>query len=238
MTPATLTALIDGTWPAKSIETVDGWSIRTGAGGGSRVSCASQRAAGSDIAIAESAMRDLGQTPIFMARHGDDTLDEDLAARGYLIKDPVTYYTCPTATLTDQRPPTLSCFQVWPPLAAQVEIWGAGGIDAPRLAIMDRSAGPKTTVLGRVNDTPAGTAFAAIHEGTAMLHAIETARAFRRMGVGRNMITGLAFWARENNADTIALLVTTANTAANALYSSMGFRAAGGYHYRIHPEAT
>jgi len=152
---------------------------------------------------------------------------------GYAIKDPVTFYTCPTETLTTQRPPPVTCFEVWPPLAAQAEIWAAGGIDAPRLAIMDRAAGPKTSVLGRVKDTPAGTAFAAIHDGTAMLHAIETAQASRRKGVGRNMIRGLAFWAQSQNAHTIALLVTKANVAANALYASMGFMAVGGYHYRI-----
>lgn len=182
-------------------------------------------------------MRALGQTPLFMVRHGEDALDAELADRGYSIKDPVTFYTCRAETLTTQRPPPVSCFEVFPPLAAQAEIWAAGGIDAPRLAIMDRVAGPKTSALGRVSDTPAGTAFVAIHDGTAMLHAIETAQAYRRQGVGRNMILGLAFWAQSQNAQTIALLVTKANVGANALYASMGFVAVGGYHYRIHPEA-
>jgi len=103
---------------------------------------------------------------------------------------------------------------------------------------MHRAAGPKTTVLGRVHDTPAGTAFAAIHNDTAMLHAIETSHAFRRQGLGRHMIRALAFWAQDHGASQVALLVTRTNVAANALYSSMGFTAVGGYHYRIHPEAT
>lgn len=237
MTPDKLTALIDATWPAKSIRDVDGWTVRTGAGGGSRVSCASQIAFGAKINDAEKSMLALGQTPLFMVRHGEGALDRNLERNGYIVKDPVTFYTCPIETLTTQRPPAVSSFEVWPPLATQVEIWDAGGVDAARLAIMGRVTGAKTTVLGRANDTPAGSAFAAIQDGTVMLHAIETAVAFRRQGVGRHMIRALAFWAQGQSAETVALLVTTANVGANALYASMGFAPVGGYHYRIHPEA-
>lgn len=237
MTPASLTALIDSTWPAKSIREIDGWTIREGVGAGSRVSAASQLAPDANIADAECAMRDLGQPRLFMVRAGEDTLDAELSDRGYGIKDPVTIYTAPTSDLATQRPQSATCFEVWPPLATQAEIWDAGGIDDARLAVMARVQGPKTTVLGRVHDTPAGTAFAAIHEGTAMLHAIETAHAFRRQGLGRNMIRALAFWAQARQAHTTALLVTKANVGANKLYTSLGMTPAGGYHYRIHPEA-
>jgi ribosomal protein S18 acetylase RimI-like enzyme len=237
MTPQDLTALIDATWPAKSFAHQDGWTIRNGAGGGSRVSAASQLEPDATLASAEVAMRALGQTPLFMVRHGENTLDKTLDAAGYRIKDPVTYYTAPIAQIATQRPPAVTCFQVWPPLATQAEIWDAGGIDDARLAIMARATGPKTTVLGRVHDTPAGTAFGAIYDGTAMLHAIETTHAFRRQGLGRHMIRALAFWAQERDAHTISLLVTKANVAANALYTSLGLTPVGGYHYRIHPEA-
>jgi len=238
MTPQALTHLIDATWPAKCIHDVAGWSIRTGGGGGSRVSAATatHTARIDDRALAETAMRDLQQTPLFMVRHDEDALDAALANDGYLTKDPVTYYTTPTAALATHRPPAVSCFEVWPPLATQAEIWDAGGVDEARLAVMSRAQGPKTTVLGRIHDTPAGTAFAAIHNGTAMLHAIETSHAFRRQGVARNMIRALAFWASDRGADQIALLVTRANSGANALYTSLGMTPVGGYHYRIHPE--
>ena len=239
MTPETLTSLIDATWPAKSLRDVDGWTIREGAGGGSRVSAATatEHANPEEHPIAADAMRELGQTPLFMVRTSEDKLDALLDQDGYIIKDPVTYYTAPTELLAVQRPPAVTCFQVWPQLAAQAEIWAEGGIDAARLAIMHRVAGAKTTVLGRQNDTPAGTAFAAIHNGTAMFHAIETATAFRRQGLGRHMLTALSFWAKEQGADTVALLVTRANVGANALYTSLGMTPVGGYHYRIKLEA-
>lgn len=237
MTPQALTVLINATWPAKSIVDQGGWTIRNGAGGGSRVSAASQLMPDAQIATAEAAMRTLRQTPLFMVRHGEDALENALTATGYTVKDPVSYYTAPTAKIATQRPPAVTCFQVWPPLATQAEIWDAGGVDDAHLAIMARATGPKTAVLGRVHDTPAGTAFAAIHDGTAMIHAIETAHAFRRQGLGRHMIRALAFWAQDHNAHTIALLVTKANIAANTLYTSLGMTPVGGYHYRIHPEA-
>ena len=237
MTPETLTALIDGTWPAKSITQVNGWTIREGAGAGSRVSAASQTVSGARIDEAETAMRALKQPLLFMVREGETGLDASLADRRYLIKDPVTFYSAPTELLAIERPASATCFDVWPPLATQAEIWEAGGIESARLAVMARANGPKTTVLGRVHDTPAGTAFAAIHNGIAMLHAIETSHAFRRQGLGRRMIRALAFWAKSRDAHTVTLLVTTANVPANALYTSLGMTPVGGYHYRIHPEA-
>lgn len=238
MTPETLTSVIDATWPAKSMRDVAGWTIREGAGGGSRVSAATatKDANLEEHPLAASAMRKLGQTPLFMVRAGEESLDAMLESDGYIIKDPVIFYTAPTAVLATQRPPAVSCFEVWPPLAAQAEIWAAGGIDAARLAIMERAKGPKTSILGRLNDTPAGTAFTAIHDGTAMFHAIETATAFRRQGLGRYMLTAMAFWAKEQGADTVALLVTRANVGANTLYSSLGMTPVGGYHYRIKQE--
>ena len=240
MTPDALTQLIDATWPAKAITEAHGWIIRSGAGAGSRVSAATatKHATPEEHPLAAQAMRDIGQVPLFMVRAGEDALDGELETAGYTIKDPVIYYVAQTETLATQRPPPVTCFQVWPPLATQAEIWDAGGIDDARLAVMHRAAGPKTTVLGRIHDTPASTAFAAIHNSTAMLHAIETSHAFRRQGLARHMIRALAFWAQEHGAKRIALLVTRANTGANALYASMGFTAVGGYHYRIHPEAT
>lgn len=239
MTPNALTQMIDATWPAKSKHDLHGWTIREGAGGGSRVSAATALNVPKigDISSAETAMRDLGQTPLFMVRAGEDELDAALETAGYVVKDPTVLYSVSTTVLTTQRPPAVTCFQVWPPLATQVEIWAAGGVDDARLAVMHRAQGPKTCILGRIDDTPAGTAFGAIYNNTAMLHAIETTPAFRRQGLGRHMIRALAYWAQDHGATNIALLVTKANSNAINLYTSMGFAPVGGYQYRIHPEA-
>jgi len=81
----------------------------------------------------------------------------------------------------------------------------------------------------------AGAAFVALSEGIAMLHALDVANAFRRRGLGRDMVRSAAHWAREAGASQLALLVTKANTPARALYTGMGFTLASAYHYRVLP---
>ncbi|MEL7114853.1 MAG: GNAT family N-acetyltransferase, partial [Pseudomonadota bacterium] len=111
----------------------------------------------------------------------------------------------------------------------------AGGSNAalrPKLAL-DRAEGPKTSLLGRAKDQPAGTAFVAIHQGIAMIHAIEVTSALRRLGVARYILQCAAHWAQDQGATHLTLLVTKANAAANALYASLGMESVGQYHYRI-----
>lgn len=239
MTPEAISALIDGTWPAAAYHSRGPWMIREGRGAGSRVSAATAKApdALDKIELAETAMRELDQTPIFMVREGEEALDSALAGRGYRIKDPVTFYHAPVGVLATQRPPPVTTFETWPMLATQKEIWRAGGMDDVRFDVMYRVTGPKTTILGRLDDTPAGALFVAMEGGCAVLHGIETLKRFRRRGLAAHIMRAAAFWARDNGATKIALLTTQANIAANALYSSIGMIAAAGYHYRIHPEA-
>ena len=181
-------------------------------------------------------MRAMGQTPLFMIRDGQVELDAQLAARGYQVKDPVNLWTCPAARLTDVKIPRVTTFAMWEPLAICREIWAAGGIGTERQAIMDRAKGPKTAILGRHDDKPAGAAFCAIHEGVAMVHAVEILPFQRRKGMGAWIMRQAAFWAAENGAETLAVLCTRENDGANGLYASLGMALAGGYHYRILPQ--
>lgn len=229
--------LIDATWPAAAFHVVGPWTIRQGQGGGSRVSAATARGpvGAADQVIAEQAMQDLGQSPIFMIRPGDAALDAQLAAAGYVIKDAVTAYASPVVSLVTLDLPTKTAFQSWPPLAIQAEIWAEGGIGPARLAIMDRVAGPKTSFLGRVRDQAAGCAFVACAGTDAMLHALEVLPRFRRQGLGRYLLIATARWAQGQGAQTLSLVVTRANGGANALYTSHGMAVVGQYHYRIRP---
>jgi ribosomal protein S18 acetylase RimI-like enzyme len=97
---------------------------------------------------------------------------------------------------------------------------------------MDRAAGPKTSILGRVNDRASGIAFVACHGKTAMLHALEVSPTQRRQGSANNIMRMAAIWAQDHGADQICLAVTEANDAARALYASLGMQAVGTYHYR------
>lgn len=233
-----LYAIIDGTWPASAKQALGPWTIRLGANGGSRVSAATADldAEDADIPLAEQAMRDAGQSPLFMIRQGDDLLDAWLAARGYMIKDPVNLYAARVGDIATARPPPVTAFEVWPPLAAQIEIWAAGGVGDGRLAVMDRALHPKTTLLGRLNDQPAGTSFVGIAADCAMIHALEIGAKHRRQGLARHLTRAASFWARDRGAAYLSLVTTKANDGANALYSSIGMTLVGQYHYRTLPE--
>ncbi|APX12820.1 GNAT family N-acetyltransferase [Tateyamaria omphalii] len=230
-------AAIDGTWPAATITRAGPWTIRDGQGGGKRVSAATADEPTHDLAQAEHAMRHAHQTPLFMVRQGEDALDTLLDQNGYTIVDPTNGYITPVETLTDIPIPRVTAFAIWEPLAIMKDIWAAGGIGPARLAIMHR-ARTKTAILARHKDKPAGTAFVAIHDRIAMVHAVEVLAHQRRHGMAQWMMRRAALWAAENGATYMAVLTTAANGPANALYQGLGFGRACGYHYRIASEDT
>lgn len=233
--PARLLDAVEGTWPPARSWRAGAWTIRDGAGGGKRVSAATAERPDADIPQAEAEMQALAQDRLFMLRPGEDALDAALQARGYAIVDPVNLYAAPVTLLTDTPIPRVTAFAVWEPLAIMAEIWAAGGIGPARLDVMRRAA-CKTAILARHNDKPAGTAFVGLHDGIAMVHAVEVLPHQRRKGVAGWIMRRAAFWAAENGAHTISVLCTKANAPANALYQRLGFAHVCGYHYRTHPE--
>ncbi len=226
--------VVDGTWPAARYDTLGPFRLRQGQGGGSRVSATTAlgKASEADIDAAETAMQAMGQTRLFCLRPGDEALDAQLAARGYAVLDPVNIYACPVERLTDQPLPRVTAFDVWPPLAIMTEIWAKGGVGPERLAVMKRAPGPKTSLMFRHADHPAGTEFVALHGDVAMVHALEVLSNHRRQGLGQWAMRAAAFWARDNGAQTLSVICTRANDAANGLYRALGMEIVGEYHYR------
>ncbi|OUD09864.1 hypothetical protein BVC71_08560 [Marivivens niveibacter] len=231
-TVAQLYDVIDATWAPFAKHQVGAFTVREGAGGGSRVSCATGPADENGIDIAAAKMRELGQTPIFMIRDGQSDLDDILGQSGYRVKDPVTLYAAPIDRIATEWTYSTEIYDIWPPVAIQREIWAAGGIDNARINVMERTKGPKTSIMGRIGDIPAGTGFVSISDQIAMVHALEVSPDCRRKGVAIRILRRMAFWAKAHKATHISLVVTNANVAANALYTSLGFDVVGHYHYR------
>ncbi|MBV0913297.1 GNAT family N-acetyltransferase [Anianabacter salinae] len=229
---------MDATWCAARQWRDGPWTIRDGQGGGKRVSAATAEApwTAADINTAETAMRALGQAPLFRVSPAEQDLDTALAARGYVILDPVVIYAMPVAKMAAEPIRRVSAFQIWPPLAIMRDLWAEGGIGPDRIAVMDRVAPPKTSILARERDRPAGVAFVARDGGRALIHAIEVTPELRRAGVGRNILRMACHWAAANGADWLGLAVTRANEGANALYASLGMVPVEQYHYRQLPE--
>ncbi len=234
MTPDALGAVMQGTWPAAALHRVGPWTIREGRGGGKRVSAATADAAWAetDIAQAEEAMTAFDQRPLFQIRAGDDALDQALQSRGYHVVDPVIAYAVPSAELAQPPVPPMAAFAHWPPLAICTALWAEGGIGPARLAVMQRANGPKAAILSRTNDRPTGTAFVAVHDQTAMLHALEVSAAARRQGSAHKILRASAQWSLQNGATTLSVVVTRANAPACALYASLNMQGVGHYHYR------
>lgn len=226
-----LFAALDGTWPAAASQKVGAWTVRDGRGGGKRVSCATTDDEAADLAPMEAAQGGLGQPPLVMARSDQPALKQRLQAAGYTLVDPTCLYAAPAADLVAE-PPRVTVFTTdWPALEIVREIWAEGGIGPARLAIMDRAQGPKTVLMGRVQDRPGAAAFLAIHDNIAMIHALEVLSARRRSGLARHMMGVAAKWAQDHGATTLALAVTEANAPANALYSSLNMTVMGNYTY-------
>lgn len=231
----TLYAVVEGTWPPAATRALGAFNLRDGQGGGKRVSAATALRSdwtADDILAAEQAMRAMGQPPLFMLRDGDELLDVVLDERGYAIVDPVVMYAAPVADLAAEVPPRVSTFAVWEPLAISYQLWQAGGIGPGRWQVMQRATGSKTSILGRWNDSPGGTAFCAIHDGIAMVHALEVAPHQRRQGMAEKMMAQAAIWAAKHGASHISVVCTQANDAANGLYRKLGMTEIGRYHYR------
>lgn len=239
---AELAPVIAATWPPEQVHAHDPFLIFQAHGGGSRVRAArlaDTRGEGAgvsrnQVATAMRAMTDLGQDPLFMVLNTQGALDVTLDGMDLTIKDPTQALTMPTAELA-AAPPPVTCFEAWPPLAVQEEIWRLDDIGPDRLAIMARAEGPKISLFGRAGDKPAGTAFVACHGDIAMLHALVVAPAARRQGLAGHMMRAAGDWAQRIGATTFCVLVTQQNIAARGLYTSLGFQPVGHYHYRKQP---
>lgn len=230
MTPETLAEVMEATWPPASRSRLGPFTLRDGAGGGKRVSAASLEGSftEADLDALEAAMAE----PLMLVRAGDDALDASLNARGWRIIDPVVAYAAPVARLAADLP-FLTDFPHWPPLEIARSLWAEGGIGPDRIAVMDRVAGPKAAVLGRIGDRPAGVAFVACHGPDAMIHALDVRKGQRRQGLGKNLVHAAANWAAQQGANRLSLVVTRQNTAARALYARLGMEVVGQYHYRM-----
>jgi ribosomal protein S18 acetylase RimI-like enzyme len=232
MTQADLWQALEASWPAASRTAFGPFIWREGAGGGSRVSAATVQHRPNFVALdkIESKFSSANRDALFQIRDADDSFDSDLAQRGYDIVDPTVCLAAPVESFAKLDPK--AAYISWPPIAAQRDIWKIGGIDSARINVMKRVQIPKTTLLARNHDAPAGAAFIAALGSIAVLHALEISPKHRRRGLARAMMCHAANWAKTNSATTLAVLVTRANTEAIALYSSLGMREVGHYHYR------
>lgn len=239
--PPDLLDLLEASWPPAERRALGGWTLRRGGGGGSRVS--SVRVAGEpdrplDAALAAvvAQARGWGQPALVQIGPQDAALDHALDERGWTRRDPTRLLAAPATAVAAKGVGGRMVVRVRTPVALVENLWTEGGVDAARRACMARVTAQKETLLLREADRPAALVFVAAPGPVAMLHALHVAPRFRRRGVGAAATAAAAQVALEMGAETLALAVTEANAPARAFYAALGFRDAGGYHYRAAPE--
>lgn len=230
---ADLEAAFEATWPPAETRRCGGLLVGRGRGGGGRVSAARGIGpwTGADLRAAEAQQAAWDQPRLIRVWDDEAGPIATLAAQGYAAETPTLVMAAPLAVLTDRRPPPVTAFAIWPPLAIQRQIWGAGSITPARQAVMDRVTGPKAAILGRLRDRAAGAGFVALHGPVAMVHALEVLPAFRRQGLAGWMMRQAGFWAADLGALRMGLAVSRDNSAARATYEALGFTVAGSYAY-------
>lgn len=230
---ARLLQALDATWAAAEFAEVAGWTVRRGDGGGNRVSAAS---GSGKIEDAVNAMAQWGQIPLFQLLPDQQDLDADLVAQGYRMHAPVVFYAAKASDMVGEQSHMAAAYRCHCRPAIMEEIWAQGGIGPARLAIMDRVKQPKQLLLSRAGDRPAGTAFVAIDQDVAMIHAVEVLPQYRRMGSAVLLMEVAARFAVERGAEWLTLAVTQENAPARTLYERLGMVETGRYHYRIKAE--
>ena len=226
---------IDVTWPAEKFLEIPKWKLRRSAKGGKRVSAATAIGAPdiSDIKLAENKMVQWHQDKLFMIKKNEILLDEALSASGYRVIDPTNIWSISSKNLSIQKTLPVKAFTIFPPLAIQRELWRANHISPSRIEIMDRVKTHKTTIFGRINARPAASAFVAVSNKFAMVHALVVDKKCRRQGMGKFVMQKVGSWAYQMGAESVVALCTEKNCSANILYKSLGMQVIGKYHYRV-----
>jgi GNAT superfamily N-acetyltransferase len=187
----------------------------------------------SDIKLAENKMVQWHQDKLFMIKKNEILLDEALSASGYRVIDPTNIWSISSKNLSIQKTLPVKAFTIFPPLAIQRELWRANHIPPSRIEIMDRVKTHKTTIFGRINARPAASAFVAVSNKFAMVHALVVDKKCRRQGMGKFVMQKVGSWAYQMGAESVVALCTEKNCSANILYKSLGMQVIGKYHYRV-----
>jgi GNAT superfamily N-acetyltransferase len=165
-------------------------------------------------------------------------LDDELAARGYVVEAPVVVAVAPTETVVARTHGEASVAtgvdEDWVRQYADVHdddvardrIRAYGHL----LGTLDRATA--AAVTGPDPAAPVGLGFAVADGDWVGIFGMGTRPESRRRGAATAVLHGLARWAAAQGCPQLYLQVETDNDAARTLYAGAGFTDAYGYHYR------
>ena len=229
--------------PAAYSEYRDGWQIRVSGGGPKRANCVTPLAAASRSWTEqhEYCRKLFAQwhTPLTfrVLDHADNLLlDQQLAANGFAVLDASLVMTLDLRHL--ELPERTSV------LALPAEAWFAAMLELDEVSMARKQRHiellrqlPGAPLFGAVSaDTGvAAIALAVVDEDLVGLFDVCCAAEQRRRGHARRLLEAMLLYARRRGARMAYLQVFDRNSAAIALYQSLGFRCAYRYWDRISP---
>ncbi|MCH2076318.1 MAG: GNAT family N-acetyltransferase [Rhodobacteraceae bacterium] len=228
------------TWPGEAAIPGGAFDLRRSSDDSRRSRAATSNRTATDAEIAEAAdtMQSWGQPAMFWVPGDAPAFEAQLDGLGYAGHDSSYYYGAPVGPMAERVPPRIATFEIWEPLAIMADIFTATGTSLSRQEVMARAQCPKTAILGRVGDDPAGVTYVGAHEGIAMVHAVGVLPQHRRQGLAAHMMAQAAIWAERNGCAWVGLAVGAENHGARALYASLGMAPVGSYQYRSLPEPS
>jgi len=226
-------------WPAGETRDVDGWLWRYSGGGSQRANSVSAlHYRGTDVE------RTIDEIERLYGVHGapvrfqvgfplsePEDLDVRLAARGYVIHDPVTTLVKPVDAVDMPDDVVLGAS----PSEGWMEVYLSNVTPDRRpfaSAILARVPTPCIFAEVRRNGETLATALGVLHEGAVIAECIGTTASARRQGAASAVMSALEAWGSAQGARTIGLQAVTTNMPAQGLYAALGYTPAGTYHYR------
>jgi ribosomal protein S18 acetylase RimI-like enzyme len=227
-----LERLLAATWPAIESAPLGGWVLRYSEGFSRRAnSVLALTAPEGGIDAAVKAVEDWyaarGARPLVsLAGPVAKRLDEELAARGWETEGA-------TAVMTKALEPVRYEGEVRVVSAPCRELLEQVGRGTPELAaqVLGEGADRGYAEVWR-EGALAARGRGAIAGGTVAITNIGTLPAYRRQGLGTEVLHALEAWAAAQGATRTALQVETDNEAAIAMYASLGYAERYRYAYR------
>lgn len=226
-------------WPANETRGVDGWLWRYSGGGSQRANSVSALFYdGDDVERSIDEVERLyraHKAPVrfqvgFPLSQPED-LDQRLAARGYVIHDPVT--TLIKAVAKIDKPADVVLREQ--PSSGWMSVY-LGNVTPDRRPfaadILSRVPGPRVFAEAVRDGAVIATALGVYFERTVIAECVGTTAQARRQGAAAAVMHALEAWAAEQGAHTIGLQAVTTNAPAQGLYAALGYTPAGTYHYR------
>lgn len=232
-------------WPASETREVDGWLWRYSGGGSQRANSVSAlHYRGSNVERSIDAIERLYgergapvrfQVGFPLSQPGD--LDQRLAARGYVIHDPVTTLVKPVVPVA--LPGSVRLSEIPSDAWMKVYLSNVSSDRRPFAAdILARVPGPRVFAEARRDGEAIATALGVHCEDAVIAECVGTSPAARRQGAASAAMEALEYWGAKQGALTIGLQAVTTNAPAQGLYAALGYTAAGTYHYRYLAEGA